>query len=254
MERFHVALISTGGTIEKTYLESEGMLANGESVLSHMLKSLQLCGVEIERINPDGTTTTEAAASDNQQIVELEIPMDSPTKLFRARVRLGDQDFGSTLRPIVEQGAVPNLDEIRPSSINLRGNSLTLQFPPEHTAVRNQKFFPEGFPLFLNEGPVRLQPGRVPGSYIAALNDGVIRKFRFEFEAALDRLRGLGDGTVPVYADRQLTGRVAVPEFNALGDSVDLFPFSITGKSSLSPLRVVPSLGLQQPLIRRNPS
>ena len=186
--------------------------------------------VEIERINPDGTTTTEAAASDNQQIVELEIPMDSPTKLFRARVRLGDQDFGSTLRPIVEQGAVPNLDEIRPSSINLRGNSLTLQFPPEHTAVRNQKFFPEGFPLFLNEGPVRLQPGRVPGSYIAALNDGVIRKFRFEFEAALDRLRGLGDGTVPVYADRQLTGRVAVPEFNALGDSVDLFPFLNNGE------------------------
>ena len=91
--------------------------------------------------------------------------------------------------------------------------------------MRNGEFFPGGFPLFLEEGPIKLQPGRAPGSFSAVLNDGVVRKFRFELEAALNRLRGLGDGTVPVYADRQLTGRIPVPQLHGVGDSVDLFPF-----------------------------
>ena len=212
-----------------------GMLAGGLA-LAQEIESTEVDGdslrvriraprIELERINLDGTTTTEAAASNNQRVVELEIPMDSPTKLFRARLRLGDQAFGSPLRPIVEQGAIPSLDDIRPSSINLQGNSLTLQFPPHHTRVRNGEFFPGGFPLFLEEGPIKLQPGRAPGSFSAVLNDGVVRKFRFELEAALNRLRGLGDGTVPVYADRQLTGRIPVPQLHGVGDSVDLFPF-----------------------------
>ena len=212
-----------------------GMLAGGLS-LGQEIESTEVDGdtlrvriraprIELERINPDGSSTAEASSSSNSQIVELEIPMNSPTKLFRARVRLGDQDFGSALRPIVEQGAIPSLNDIRPSSINLEGNALTLHFPPEHTEVRNRDFFPEGFPLFLDEGPLRMQPGRAPGSYAAVLNEGVARKFRFELEGALNRLRGLGDGTVPVYADRQFTGRMAVPAINALGDSVDLFPF-----------------------------
>ena len=75
LERFHVALISTGGTIEKTYLESEGMLANGESVLSHMLKSLQLCGVEIERINLMNKDSLEMTEEDHQQIVDTIIEL-----------------------------------------------------------------------------------------------------------------------------------------------------------------------------------
>ena len=67
---FRVSLISTGGTIEKTYLESEGLLANGESVLSHMLKSLQLSGVEIERINLMNKDSLEMTEQDHQKIVE----------------------------------------------------------------------------------------------------------------------------------------------------------------------------------------
>ena len=82
-----------------------GMLAGGLS-LGQEIESTEVDGdslrvriraprIELERINPDGSSTTEAAVSNNAQIVELEIPMDSPTKLFRARVRFGDQDFGS---------------------------------------------------------------------------------------------------------------------------------------------------------------
>ncbi len=44
-----VALVSTGGTIEKTYDELRGILENRVSVLDVMLDSLQLEGVEIVR-------------------------------------------------------------------------------------------------------------------------------------------------------------------------------------------------------------
>ena len=50
MARKRIALISTGGTIEKTYDELEGALSNQVSVLDVMLASLQLNGVEIVRV------------------------------------------------------------------------------------------------------------------------------------------------------------------------------------------------------------
>ena len=58
-----VALISTGGTIEKTYDELAGVLANRVSVLDVMLASLQLHGVRIDRValmNKDSLEMTEA--------------------------------------------------------------------------------------------------------------------------------------------------------------------------------------------------
>lgn len=45
-----IALISTGGTIEKTYDELAGVLANKTNILDIMLASLQLQGVEIIRV------------------------------------------------------------------------------------------------------------------------------------------------------------------------------------------------------------
>jgi len=45
-----IALISTGGTIEKTYDELSGVLANQVSVLDVMLASLELRGVEVQRM------------------------------------------------------------------------------------------------------------------------------------------------------------------------------------------------------------
>jgi len=50
MKRKRIALISTGGTIEKTYNELEGVLHNEYSVLDVMLASLLLEGVEIVRV------------------------------------------------------------------------------------------------------------------------------------------------------------------------------------------------------------
>ena len=45
-----IAVISTGGTIEKTYDELHGVLDNRTSVLDVVLASLQLHGVEIVRV------------------------------------------------------------------------------------------------------------------------------------------------------------------------------------------------------------
>lgn len=45
-----IALISTGGTIEKTYDELHGVLTNEVSVLDIMLARLELHGVEIVRV------------------------------------------------------------------------------------------------------------------------------------------------------------------------------------------------------------
>ncbi len=63
MKKTRIALISTGGTIEKTYDELEGVLENRVSVLDVMLASLELNGVEIARIplmNKDSLDMTDA--------------------------------------------------------------------------------------------------------------------------------------------------------------------------------------------------
>jgi L-asparaginase len=59
---FKVALISTGGTIEKTYDELRGVLDNQLSVLDAILASLELDGVALTRIrlmNKDSLHMTE---------------------------------------------------------------------------------------------------------------------------------------------------------------------------------------------------
>ena len=50
MTNKRIALISTGGTIEKTYCELHGVLDNQESVLDVMLAGLRLGGVEVVRV------------------------------------------------------------------------------------------------------------------------------------------------------------------------------------------------------------
>ena len=50
MALFRLALISTGGTIEKTYQPRSGELRNETSVLDHMLAHLELPNLELDRI------------------------------------------------------------------------------------------------------------------------------------------------------------------------------------------------------------
>ncbi len=63
MKLKNIALISTGGTIEKTYDEINGALSNELSVLDIMLGSLQLEGVRVVRVplmNKDSLDMTPA--------------------------------------------------------------------------------------------------------------------------------------------------------------------------------------------------
>jgi len=63
-----IALISTGGTIEKTYDELQGVLDNRTSVLDVMLASLQLQGIDIVRIPLMNKDSLQMTAGDHDLI------------------------------------------------------------------------------------------------------------------------------------------------------------------------------------------
>ena len=65
-----IALVSTGGTIEKTYCELEGVLSNSVSVLDVMLASLFHEGIEVERVKLMNKDSLDMEASDHALIAE----------------------------------------------------------------------------------------------------------------------------------------------------------------------------------------
>ncbi|HKE17237.1 MAG TPA: asparaginase domain-containing protein [Kofleriaceae bacterium] len=71
MQRKRLALISTGGTIEKTYDARSGELSNRVSVLDVMLGSLELRGVELERIALMNKDSLEMSDADHALIAEV---------------------------------------------------------------------------------------------------------------------------------------------------------------------------------------
>lgn len=70
MTKRRIALISTGGTIEKTYDELSGVLANHVSVLDVMLASLELRGVDIQRVALMNKDSLEMTPGDHTLIAE----------------------------------------------------------------------------------------------------------------------------------------------------------------------------------------
>ena len=67
-DKKRIALISTGGTIEKTYDELQGVLANQASVLDVVLASLQLRGVDIVRVPLMNKDSLEMSQQDHELI------------------------------------------------------------------------------------------------------------------------------------------------------------------------------------------
>jgi len=66
-----IALISTGGTIEKTYDELRGVLSNQVSVLDIMLASLELRGVDIQRVQLMNKDSLEMSPDDHTLIAQI---------------------------------------------------------------------------------------------------------------------------------------------------------------------------------------
>jgi L-asparaginase len=65
-----IALISTGGTIEKTYDELSGLLANKVSVLDVMLAALELRGVAVQRVQLMNKDSLEMTAAEHTLVAE----------------------------------------------------------------------------------------------------------------------------------------------------------------------------------------
>jgi L-asparaginase len=65
-----IALISTGGTIEKTYDDFSGVLANNVSVLDVMLARLELRGISIERVPLMNKDSLEMTPDDHTLIAQ----------------------------------------------------------------------------------------------------------------------------------------------------------------------------------------
>jgi L-asparaginase len=66
----HVTLITTGGTIEKTYDESTGSLANKRSLVRQMLKRLRLEDVSINIVELMSKDSLEFTDEDRTRIVD----------------------------------------------------------------------------------------------------------------------------------------------------------------------------------------
>jgi len=70
MTKKRIALISTGGTIEKTYCELDGILRNEVNVLDVLLAGLILHGVELIRIPLMNKDSLEMQQADHDLIAE----------------------------------------------------------------------------------------------------------------------------------------------------------------------------------------
>ncbi|MFT5049529.1 MAG: L-asparaginase [Chlamydiales bacterium] len=72
-KKSRIALISTGGTIEKTYDIFAGVLTNEVSVLEIMLAQLMLEGVELDRISLMNKDSLDMTAADHDLIANTAI-------------------------------------------------------------------------------------------------------------------------------------------------------------------------------------
>jgi L-asparaginase len=150
MAKHRVAIISTGGTIEKTYDELSGVLANHLSVLDVMLASLELRGVEVQRVQLMNKDSLEMTAEDHTLIAETAAEMARQTdgvvvvhgtdRLAQSGERLVEL-AGTPARPVVFTGAMrPYEMRSTDASQNLTEALLAVQLLPPgvYVCMHNQ--------------------------------------------------------------------------------------------------------------------
>jgi L-asparaginase len=150
MTKRRIALISTGGTIEKTYDELSGVLANQVSVLDVMLASLELRGVEVQRVALMNKDSIEMTDGDHALIAETAsrlarqtdgvIVVHGTDRLAASGDRLVEL-FGTPASPVVFTGAMRPY-ELRSTDAlqNLVEALLAVQLvaPGVYVAMHNQ--------------------------------------------------------------------------------------------------------------------
>ena len=150
MAKHRVAIISTGGTIEKTYDELSGVLANHLSVLDVMLASLELRGVEVQRVQLMNKDSLEMTPEDHTLIAETAAQMARDTdgvvvvhgtdRLAQSGERLVEL-AGTPARPVVFTGAMrPYEMRSTDASQNLTEALLAVQLLPPgvYVCMHNQ--------------------------------------------------------------------------------------------------------------------
>jgi L-asparaginase len=106
MKERRVALISTGGTIEKTYDALAGALTNKLSVLDLMLTSLELNGLEIARVSLMNKDSLDMTDEDHDLIAES---TNIHARLHPGVVIVhGTDRLAATGERLVERLGVPN--------------------------------------------------------------------------------------------------------------------------------------------------
>lgn len=145
-----IALISTGGTIEKTYDELSGVLANHVSVLDIMLVSLELRGVDVVRVQLMNKDSLDMTPEDHTLIAETAgrmardndgvIVVHGTDRLAMSGHRVVDL-VGTPASPVVFTGAMRPY-ELRSTDAlqNLTEALLAVQIVPPgvYVAMHNQ--------------------------------------------------------------------------------------------------------------------
>ncbi len=176
MTKRRIALISTGGTIEKTYDELSGVLANQVSVLDIMLASLELRGVAIDRIALMNKDSLDMSSDDHTLIAETATRLAADRDgvvVVHGTDRLavtGDRIVelaGTPASPIVLTGAMrPYELKSTDASQNLTEALLAVQLvrPGVYVAMHNQVL---RFPGVVKD--------RVLGTFVGTGDDDSVR-------------------------------------------------------------------------------
>ena len=160
MSKRRIALISTGGTIEKTYDELSGVLENQVSNLDVMLGSLELRGVDVFRVQLMNKDSLDMSDSDHELIAKTSLQMSNAydgvvvvhgtDRLAVTGHRIVDidaRDGGNTIRaPIILTGAMrPYLLRTTDALQNLTEAMVAVQLlePSVYVVMHNQVL---GFP------------------------------------------------------------------------------------------------------------
>ncbi len=67
---FQLAILTTGGTIEKTYDETDGSLRNVRTVLGEILRELRLPGLEVHQVQVMSKDSLDMTSDDRSLIVQ----------------------------------------------------------------------------------------------------------------------------------------------------------------------------------------
>ncbi|MEJ7596822.1 MAG: asparaginase domain-containing protein [Kofleriaceae bacterium] len=171
----HIALISTGGTIEKTYDELSGVLANKLSVLDFMLATLELRGVAIQRVSLMNKDSIEMSAEDHTLIADTATRMAAThdgVVVVHGTDRLSISGerccelVGKPASPIVFTGAMrPYALRSTDALQNLTEALLAVQVvaPGVYVAMHNQVLQFPGVIKDRDNGTFIKAPGNAPG-------------------------------------------------------------------------------------------